>query len=106
MLLWEVSTLFVHLRWFLSKLHMDESMVYIVNGLAMILSFGVMRVLWGTYTAVLFWIDTDLDLAHPRPGGFTSGIVWMYRVCNWALMMLNYWCVRVEHVCVSCCCIV
>lgn len=44
----EFSTPFVHLRWFLHSLGLQQSKLYKMNGLAMIGSFAVCRVVWGT----------------------------------------------------------
>jgi hypothetical protein len=42
-LMWEVSTFFVHARWFLFKLGAADSRWYLANGLAMLASFFVFR---------------------------------------------------------------
>lgn len=42
-----------------------------------------------------FFVDTEVELQHPRPNGFPASGIWGYRVANVALNLLNYfWCVR------------
>jgi hypothetical protein len=48
-LLWELSTPFVHFRWFLHRSGASKSRLYVVNGLAMLLVFFLCRPLWGTW---------------------------------------------------------
>jgi hypothetical protein len=42
-----------------------------------------------------FFVDTEVELQHPRPNGFPASGIWGYRIANVALNLLNYfWCVR------------
>jgi len=54
-IVWEISTPFVHLRWFLSKMDMRRSRLFFNNGMLMLLSFGLCRICWGTYVAFKFF---------------------------------------------------
>lgn len=47
-LLWEISTPFVQLRWILYKMGATETAAYVANGLLMVFSFGMVRVVFGT----------------------------------------------------------
>jgi hypothetical protein len=47
-LLWEISTPFVQLRWVLHKMGLTETTLYRLNGLLMVVSFGLVRVVFGT----------------------------------------------------------
>lgn len=47
-LLWEISTPFVQLRWVLYKMGATETAAYVANGLLMVFSFGMVRVVFGT----------------------------------------------------------
>lgn len=47
-LLWEISTPFVQLRWILHKMGATETAAYVANGLLMVFSFGMVRVVYGT----------------------------------------------------------
>jgi hypothetical protein len=46
-LMWEVSTPFVYMRWFLFTLGKSQSKAYIVNGLLMVATFFVFRNIMG-----------------------------------------------------------
>eukprot|EP00210_Caulerpa_lentillifera_P008653 g8252.t1 len=46
-LLWEISTPFVIIRWFLYKTGMKDSKLYVYNGVLMMIVFGFCRILWG-----------------------------------------------------------
>jgi len=48
-LLWELSTPFVHYRWFLLKAGRSKSRIYLINGLIMAVVFFACRPVWGTY---------------------------------------------------------
>lgn len=56
----ELSTPFVHLRWFLYSLGLQKTKLYKANGLAMICSFTVCRMVWGTSALLLFPIAIAL----------------------------------------------
>lgn len=47
-LMWEVSTPFVQLRWVLHKMGRADTTLYKVNGILMVVTFGVARILFGT----------------------------------------------------------
>ena len=104
-LLWEMSTPFVHLRWFLYKIGMKESKLYLYNGLLMIVAFGLCRICWGgctcppTYPPSLVLMDTLVDLgirfllaaSHPQDT-ISSGTIWCLRFIWITLNFLNwYW---------------
>ncbi|KAF6256066.1 TLC domain-containing protein [Scenedesmus sp. NREL 46B-D3] len=90
-LMWELSTLFVHLRWFLHRSGAGKSRLYVVNGLVMMVVFFLCRPVWGTWLSYRFFVDTAVELRHPRPGGFSASGIWGYRVANVALNLLNYY---------------
>ena len=46
--MWELSTPFVYMRWFLFTLGKAESKAYIINGLLMVATFFVARNVFGT----------------------------------------------------------
>uniref|UniRef100_A0A383WC65 TLC domain-containing protein n=1 Tax=Tetradesmus obliquus TaxID=3088 RepID=A0A383WC65_TETOB len=89
-LLWELSTPFVHFRWFLHRSGQSKSRLYVVNGLVMLLVFFLCRPLWGTWLSYRFFADTEVELRNPRPNGFPASGIWGYRVANVALNLLNY----------------
>ncbi|PNH01206.1 putative TLC domain-containing protein C17A2.02c, partial [Tetrabaena socialis] len=46
-LMWEISTPFVHARWFMYKAGLANSKLYVLNGLAMLSAFFGCRIVWG-----------------------------------------------------------
>jgi hypothetical protein len=51
----EVSTPNVNNRWFLATMKKTESLIYVVNGLLMWLTFLLFRVIWLPYLLYTFW---------------------------------------------------
>jgi hypothetical protein len=47
LMLFEVSTPFLHLRWMLMEYDMKDSIIYIINGLALVVSFTLFRLVIG-----------------------------------------------------------
>ena len=39
---------------------------------------------------VQFFVDTEVELQHPRPNGFPASGIWGYRIANVSLNLLNY----------------
>jgi hypothetical protein len=37
-----------------------------------------------------FFVDTEVELKHPRPDGFPASGIWGYRIANVSLNLLNY----------------
>eukprot|EP00879_Flechtneria_rotunda_P026407 GHRR01028156.1.p1 GENE.GHRR01028156.1~~GHRR01028156.1.p1 ORF type:complete len:214 (+),score=55.67 GHRR01028156.1:572-1213(+) len=90
-LLWELSTPFLHMRWFMLKSGASTTRKYLVNGLLLVLTFFLCRPVWGTWLSYKFFVDTEVELRSPRLGGFPAGGIWGYRVANVALNLLNYY---------------
>lgn len=40
--------------------------------------------------ALQFFVDTEVELQHPRPNGFPASGIWGYRIANVSLNLLNY----------------
>lgn len=51
--MWEVSTPFVHFRWFLYKIGKSKTKLYLYNGIAMMAVFGLCRIVWGACISLL-----------------------------------------------------
>lgn len=91
-LLWEASTPCVYIRWALHKLHKADSMAYVVNGFAMLLTFFLARNVLGLAMSVDFFRVSGRELARPRPGGISPALIWGYRIANVLLNCLNtFW---------------
>mmetsp|Transcript_26230 Transcript_26230/g.73572 ORF Transcript_26230/g.73572 Transcript_26230/m.73572 type:complete len:285 (-) Transcript_26230:1646-2500(-) len=91
-IIWEASSPFVHLRWFLYEMGLKDSKPYFYNGLAMILSFFLARNVLGLYSSYVFWTVTEEELRNPQPKGFPVSVIMVFRVANICLTLLNaYW---------------
>lgn len=62
-LLWELSTPFVHLRWFMLKAGAAKSRAYLINGLALVLVFFACRPVWGTWLSYKVRVQERVMLA-------------------------------------------
>jgi hypothetical protein len=67
-LLWELSTPFVHFRWFLHRSGAGKSRLYVVNGLVMMLVFFLCRPLWGTWLSYRVRARQSGSCMAPRGG--------------------------------------
>ncbi|GLC37227.1 hypothetical protein PLESTB_000993600 [Pleodorina starrii] len=56
-LMWEISTPFVHIRWFMYKAGWANSVIYVVNGLMMVAAFFGCRIAWGYYQSYMLVTD-------------------------------------------------
>ncbi|GBF91170.1 flagellar associated protein [Raphidocelis subcapitata] len=91
-LMWELSTPFVHFRWFLYKIGRDKSNVYAFNGAMGLLVFFLCRICWGPVVSLLFWKDSIAALSSPAGASLPLPVVWFYRVCTVVMNGLNlYW---------------
>jgi len=91
-ILWEMSTPFVQLRWFLYEMGMKNTRVYVANGIMMMAAFFLSRLVMGAYFSYVFWGATQAELENPRPGGFPAPGVHFFRVANVCLQGLNcFW---------------
>ncbi|KAF1986095.1 DUF887-domain-containing protein [Aulographum hederae CBS 113979] len=56
-ILYELSTPFLNIHWFLDKLSLTGSRAQLYNGIALLVSFGGARLVWGTYQSALIYHD-------------------------------------------------
>jgi hypothetical protein len=119
--LYELSTPFLNIHWFCDKLNWTGSRLQLYNGIALLATFLLCRVVWGTYQSVLIYSDiytafkarsTDpmsltleagkcegnsTGFGYGGPGGCELGelpmwLITIYLVGNTALSLLNlYW---------------
>ena len=118
--LYELSTPFLNIHWFCDKLHMTGSKLQFYNGIVLLTSFFLCRLVWGTYQSFLIYSDIykaltastnlmELELEESKCVGNASGVghggvascefgelpMWLvsvYLVGNTALSLLNfYW---------------
>ena len=75
----------------MDKLGMTGSMAQWVNGIVLITTFGVTRLLWGTYQSVQMY--GDITEAFKTPGGLPvpPWLALVYVAANTTLSGLNLW---------------
>ena len=87
----ELSTPFLHIRWFMSKLGKKATLAYTLNGLAFAVSFLSVR---GVLMTVMFyrvWAPMPNKLYHEGCAPCT-----VVMTCAWAFQALQYiWCYKV-----------
>ncbi|KAF2436466.1 DUF887-domain-containing protein [Tothia fuscella] len=111
--LYELSTPFLNIHWFLDKFGKTGSKAQLYNGILLLLSFGGSRLVWGSYQSALIyndvwraWHNTDpfsekclgavkQTLGMQIPVGCRTLPAWLalfYVAANTALSLLNvYW---------------
>ena len=62
----ELSTPFVNIHWFLNKLGRAGSILQIINGLLLIVTFACCRLVWGSYLTFVFFRDVWTALHAPQ----------------------------------------
>ena len=72
-ILYEISTPFLNIHWFFDKINMTGSRIQLYNGIALLTSFLVGRVLWGNYQSLRIYSDVWTAL---QTRDFDSGDVW------------------------------
>lgn len=89
--LYELSTPFLNVHWFLDKCGMTGSRLQLINGIALIASFGVCRLVWGTYQSVNMYRDVWRTLQTPGELPVPPWLAWAYLVAVTTLGGLNFW---------------
>lgn len=90
-LFWELSTVFVHVRWFLYQSGRADTRMYLANGALLALTFFVARNVGGALLSLAFFRDTaeELRLAALGRSDFAPAAMYAYRAANVALNALN-----------------
>lgn len=91
-ILYELSTPFLNIHWFMDKLGMTGSTAQLINGIILISTFGGCRLIWGTYQS--FRMYQDVWLALKTPGGLPipPWLAAAYLASTTMLSFLNiYW---------------
>lgn len=86
-LLWEISTFFLNNHWFLDKTNRTGSQLQLINGVFLVSSFFLVRIIYGGYISILFCY-TLLEKRHEIPLAY----ILTYGAVNVMLQGLNwYW---------------
>jgi hypothetical protein len=64
-LLYELSTPFIHVHWFLDKLGRSGSALQLLNGVVGVAIFFIVRIVLGLYWSYHFWVDTVSAWIYP-----------------------------------------
>ncbi len=68
-ILWELSTPFLNVHWFMDKLDMTGTRAQLYNGFLLLFSFFSCRLIYGTYQSFLAFRDILAAInSHPTPG--------------------------------------
>ncbi|MCJ1400314.1 hypothetical protein MMC11_003519 [Xylographa trunciseda] len=90
--LYELSTPFLNVHWFLDKVGMTGSWAQLVNGVVLITTFGCSRLLWGTYQSVNMYRDVWRAMQTPAELPVPRWLALAYLASNTVLSVLNvYW---------------
>mmetsp|Transcript_86635 Transcript_86635/g.245281 ORF Transcript_86635/g.245281 Transcript_86635/m.245281 type:complete len:270 (-) Transcript_86635:240-1049(-) len=101
----EISTPMVNLRWFLAKSGYDasNSTLYVVNGLAMVLVFGLVRVFPLPWTLYLHWARDWDTLGKVKYAsefetiyGFSYQKYWFCMLAVFCVLQTNWWILMVK----------
>ncbi|GAA5902661.1 hypothetical protein JCM8208_007033 [Rhodotorula glutinis] len=94
-LIWEFSSIFLNAHWLLDKLQMTGSIPQMVNGAVLVLSYIIVRLVFGTYNSYKLWnllVPTPTSALAAKALDDAGLIRWMYLALNIAANGLNfYW---------------
>ena len=91
-MLYELSTPFLNIHWYLDKVGMTGSTAQLVNGIALITTFGCSRLIWGTYQSVQMFQDVWRAIKQPEELPVPQWLALVYLGSMTLLSGLNfYW---------------
>ncbi|KAL8799856.1 MAG: hypothetical protein Q9223_006134 [Gallowayella weberi] len=92
LILYELSTPFLNIHWCLDKIGMTGSKLQLVNGVALLTTFGSSRLVWGTYQNYRMYQDIWRAIQYPEELPVPSWLAIAYLASTTALSVLNfYW---------------
>ncbi|MCJ1360482.1 MAG: hypothetical protein MMC33_010487 [Icmadophila ericetorum] len=71
--LYELSTPFLNIHWFLDKLHMTGSHAQLYNGITLLFVFFMCRLVWGSYVTVQIYADLRRVVQRRVEGEIITG---------------------------------
>ena len=100
-LMWEVSTPFLYLRWYLIKTERSNSLMMGIANALFAVSFFACRVVSGPIMSLAFWRASGADLASAT-STIPKIVLYMYRTAMFVLNGLNYyWFYTIINVAIS-----
>ena len=92
LILYELSTPFLNIHWFMDKTGLTGSRAQLINGIMLLATFGGSRLVWGSYQSIMMY--RDIWAAYTQPGELPvpSWLALAYVTSNSILSALNfYW---------------
>ncbi|KAL8946108.1 MAG: hypothetical protein Q9222_007450 [Ikaeria aurantiellina] len=91
-ILYELSTPFLNVHWWLDKVGMTGSALQLVNGIALLTTFGCSRLVWGPYQNYMMYKDIWRAIQNPGELPVPPWLALAYLGSTTALSALNiYW---------------
>ncbi|KAI4203492.1 MAG: hypothetical protein LQ350_001830 [Teloschistes chrysophthalmus] len=91
-ILYELSTPFLNIHWWLDKVGMTGSTTQLVNGIALLTSFAGSRLVWGSYQNFRMYKDIWRAIQTPGELPVPTWLAMGYLLSTTALSFLNfYW---------------
>jgi len=84
-LLWEASTPFLNIHWWLDKTDRTGSLIQLANGIVLLLTFFAARIVFGTWITWNFW-----QTLYAVRSQFSTPLLVLYVVGNGSLNVLNW----------------
>lgn len=92
LILYELSTPFLNIHWWLDKVGKTGSTLQLVNGIALLATFAGSRLVWGTYQNYSMYQDIWRAVQNPGELPVPSWLALAYLASTTALSGLNfYW---------------
>lgn len=88
-LLWEASTPFLNIHWFLDKVDLTGSLYQLVNAFFLLLTYILARLTFGVYNSYSWFRHVNFP-AHPHVPAIPLGIKLFYSIGNVTLNTLNF----------------
>ncbi|KAH7823131.1 putative TLC domain [Monocercomonoides exilis] len=92
-LLTEFSTPFLHIRWYMKKYNMEESLAYVVNGAILCITYFTFRVLWTSFLVIHIVLYRSQIYDLKVHGLFSVAVG---QLTYWMLYILDFgWCIAI-----------
>lgn len=88
-LLWELSTPFLNIHWFLDKMGKTGSMAQLVNAAFLLSTYVLARLTFGVYNSYSWFVATNFP-AKPIVPAIPLGLRLFYSIGNVTLNTLNF----------------
>lgn len=73
-ILYELSTPFLNIHWFFDKLSMTGSRPQLYNGIALLVTFFLCRLVWGTWQSAVVYADMWRSLSRPPSPEYLAAV--------------------------------